>query len=201
MTALAAPLTITGGLRRWGGLVVIRATVLVARAGAAGGPHRAGMIAAGLAAVLLFVIAAARPAFALTALVIVLPAQLVVSAWLYHLGVPGSAAHALGNVKDVLVAALVARAVMQRPVRRLDTLDKVALGYVILLTAYLVVPTLGGGVLGSATWHVRLLEWRVLSYAALVVLAVRRLPVGERVVRRLAAVVLAVGLVVAGCAV
>lgn len=181
--------------------LVTAAAVAFAAAAPAAGPHRAAL-ALGLAlGVGVLAVAVVRPVFALGALLVVLPAQLLLSAWLFHHGVPGSAAHTLGNVKDVLVLGIVVRAVSQRPARALDRLDVLALGYVAVLTLYLVVPSVLNGTLGAATFQQRLLEWRVLGYAAILVIAARRLPIAEAAARRLCRIAVGAGVVIAGCAI
>lgn len=201
MTAFAAPLLSPGSSARWWrALLVLLAAAFVAVA-ASGGPHRAVVAGLAIATAALFAVATARPGLALGALLLVLPTQLVVSSWLYHLGLPGSAAHALGNVKDILVAAVVARAILQRDRTPLDRLDRFALGYVALLTVYLLVPGVAHGLLGSTPFQQRLLEWRVLGWAALVLVAARRLPISDRLLRRLLWITVGMGVVIAACGV
>ena len=159
------------------------------------------LIGAGVAALLL-VWVVRHPGPALSILAVVVAVQAVGFGFLYALHVPSSVLRAGGGLKDLLGIGILVAAVwhMRRTHRRLDRLDAVALAYVGVATAYLLLPHLF--VSGAAVrWNVRLLAWRLDAGYVLLFLAVRHAPISERATRRLLGVVLGLGAVIAGFAV
>jgi hypothetical protein len=143
------------------------------------------------------------PQRALLILVAVLPFQLVILSFLYQAGVPAPLVRGLAGYRDVILVGLILVAVLRsaEPRAPLDGLDKLAIAYVALVTAYLVVPNLFVGQVDGrgapSDFEVRLLSYRANVGFVLLMLAARRLPASKDLCRRLARVVLVGGLIVA----
>lgn len=140
------------------------------------------------------VVLARRPGLALRLLVIILPFQLVITSVLYGVGVSGPLVRMAGLWKEGAAASiLVAAVVAARRVKpRLDLLDGLALAYVALGTAYMVIPELliGQAIGTSLSLDVRFIGWRTMVLPVLLLVAVRhaRLP-GEELGRILRAAI------------
>lgn len=165
------------------------------------GPGDAGLALAVVLALSLLAIGYRAPGAAIATIVILTPIQLAVSSALFHLGLPGSAAHALGNVKDVLLVSIVLRAVNLGDQRRTDLMDRLIVGYVALLTVYLLLPMVAPGVIGSSGFQARLTDWRTLIEPAVLCIAIRRLPFSDSAVRRLLRALVVLAAVLGGCAI
>lgn len=166
-------------------------------------------VAAGLAVLAFADLVADRPERWLLALVVVLPFQQVLLAWLYSRGVPADAVRALGYWKEGVFAGL-ALAALRHSLRRragLDRLDVVALAYVAVVAAYwwwprLFVHPTGPFSVGPPTDTATLLvaARTAAGFVALFVV-VRRLDLAPAFARTVARTVVAVGAVVAAIAV
>jgi hypothetical protein len=79
---------------------------------------------------------------ALAVLLVLLPFNLWIFAWLYHLGVPSKVLRPLRYWPEVVLVALLVVAIRtaRQSSRRLDTLDKICVGYLVLGALYLFVP-------------------------------------------------------------
>jgi hypothetical protein len=183
------------------------AAVVVAAAGVAELGDRghdlelAGAALLGVAAVLA---ASSVPRRTLGLLVGLLPFDTAGLGALFHAHVPGTALRALGAWYELLVAGLVLAALRHR--RRLDGLDLLALGYLVVPTFELLAPgvlstpaVLGG--FAPPPFSVRLLAWRADTLFVIVFLAARALVLTERARERLVGVFLGTGGIVAaiGC--
>jgi hypothetical protein len=128
------------------------------------------------------ILLARRPGLAIRLLVIVLPFQLVITSTMYEVGVAGPLVRMAGLWKEGAAASLVVAAWMaaRRTRHHLDVVDRLALGYVVLGTLYLVVPELFiPGVIGSSlSVDVRFIGWRTMVLPVGLFLAARhvRLP-------------------------
>jgi hypothetical protein len=143
-----------------------------------------------------------RPVWCALAAVPVVTLQQVGLPLLWSLGMPGQVARQLGALKDVLGLALVVAAVaeIRREPRKLDPIDKLALGYIGIVFVNLIAPQLFSPLL-PATFSTRLLAFRYDAGYVLLFLSLRhiRFPADmrERFVRAmlgLAAVIVAGGL-------
>jgi hypothetical protein len=145
---------------------------------------------------------ARAPAIGLLSLVALLPFQEAILAFLYRSGAPSGLVRALGGWKEAVIAGLVLAGFkgFRASGRRLDALDKVALAYIAVATAYLAAPSLL--VLGSAaappSLSVRLLAWRADTLFVFALLAARHAPIAMAARPRFIKVALTVGAVVAG---
>lgn len=157
------------------------------------------LLAAGVVAVLVAVVR--RPVAGLVALLVFLPLQQVLLSALLANGAPLGAVRQLGGLKELLVLGLVlaaARAARGRP--RLDLLDGLALAYLALVTAYLLLPVVAPGLLFDVPFQPRLLSWRTNVLFVVAFLACRRLGLTGQELRRVVRVVLALAALLAGCA-
>ena len=158
-------------------------------------------VAAALAIALILAVGR-RPERALAALLIGVPFQAEIFAFVYRIGVPGEFVRQMSQWKEILiVGVLVAgarKAVRER--HRLDRLDLACLAYVGLGTAYFLLPTLfvgSDGVGSSLPFNTRLLGWRTdVLYLALF-LACRHIRLSQEAVARLVRVFVATATVVA----
>lgn len=147
-----------------------------------------------------------HPARAIAALLILVPFQMEIFAFLYRIGVPGEFVRPLGQWKEIVVLGLLAAGALKavREQHRLDRLDIVGLAYVGLGTAYFLVPFLflePGEVGRSLDFTTRLLGWRTdILYVALF-LACRHLRLGPEVVGRLVRTFVATAAVVGSIAI
>jgi hypothetical protein len=122
-----------------------------------------------IVATLVILTVARAPARALVILAAVLPFHLILLSLLYRLGLPAAIIRPLGFWKEAVVVGIVvagARAFRQRH-GSLDALDRLALGYIAIVTAYLLFPNLfvGSGPTGvpaaPQALNIRMLAYRV----------------------------------------
>jgi hypothetical protein len=123
--------------QRWAWILPV-AIAFVIRAG----PIRIETLIGGLLALGLATLVFRAPGRGLLVLVAVLPFQNAVLALLYHWGAPAVALHPLAGWKEVIVVGLLASGVQAavREGHRLDRLDKLAIGYLLVTFAYLLFP-------------------------------------------------------------
>jgi hypothetical protein len=163
-------------------------------------------LAAAVGALGLVILASRRPGRSLILLVALLPFQQLGLALLYRMGIPAEVVKLLSYWKELLAAAVIIAGLrnLRRERTRLDRLDKLALAWVALVTAYLLFPWLGHPAdavhLLPGPPHdltVRLLAWRVDALYVLVFLGARHAHLGDDVRRRFERTVVAVGTFVA----
>ena len=121
-------------------------------------------------------VAARRPTVALGVMVVFIPLQQVILAYILREHAPVAVVHALGAVKDVVVLGIALAAARQWSARRdrLDALDWFLLAYVALAVIYLLVPKIATGGAASQGTSVRLLAWRTDAEFAVLLFALRR---------------------------
>lgn len=144
----------------------------------------------------LAVLFVARPALALRLLVAVLPFQLVLTAALYSIGLPGPLVRMAGLWKEVAAAGIVAAGwkAARRGSHRLDALDWWCLAYAGLGTLYLAVPGLVVGAFGSElSLDRRFVAWRALVLPVAILLGLRHVRLDRTAVARTFRVVAGVG--------
>jgi hypothetical protein len=145
-----------------------------------------------------------HPRVAVMGIVIWLPIQKVVLAYLFHVGVPLAAVRGLGYFKEfweislVLVAIGVARGVDRRP---LELVDRVAFGYLGLSLFYFFLPSFFSGLLGGLPFSARLNAWRLEAIYVVLFLALRQLRFDAKFIRNLRNAAMIVAIVIAGFAV
>jgi hypothetical protein len=196
MTALVGPLAPPRPRRRlsdprWVWLTPLGVFVLVGAAPALGLTR---MVAAVLGLAMIVVLAR-FPGPTLVGLVWFLPLQIPLFSFLYHHGVPGPAVRPFGALKEVLGLAILVAAVraIRAEHRRLDTLDKLVLGFVAVLVLYLFAPmVVSTGDLYPRSLSTRLLGFRVNAGFMLVFFAARHAPIDARWRRRFVSSILAV---------
>ena len=157
---------------------------LLAAAFARAAPSEVGR-ATGLIALAAMVVAATRfPRGAAIALVVALPLDLYGMAGLYQLGVGREVLRPLRFWPEAILLGLglAAAASFLRSARRIDFLDLVAIAYLVLGTAYLLVPRLlvGDGLGSRISFYGRELGWRSDILYVMVLIVARRLPLGDR---------------------
>jgi hypothetical protein len=159
-------------------------------------------LAGGLIVVLIVAAAAQSPARSLIVLLALLPFQTIILAALFRLGVPAAIVRGLGGWKEALglgVFLAGARAFLSSD-EHLDTLDKLAIGYLIAVAAYLVLPQIfvhrPTGAPGIP-FNVRALAFRADAAFVLLFLGARHAPMGADVRRRLVRVLILTGLLIA----
>ena len=163
-------------------------------------------LAFAVVAVGVVLVASRRPGRSLVLLVALLPFQEFGLALLYRHGFPAQLVKPLGYWKEALVAGIIFAGF--RNVRRqsvhLDRVDKLALAWVGLVTAYLLFPSLGRPadavhfLAGPPhVFNVRLLAWRVDALYVLLFVGARHAGLGSDVRRRFEQAVVGVGTVVA----
>jgi hypothetical protein len=178
----------------WTGLAPWAAPLLVALAVAKLSDHRIEyVIAAGLG-LLLVAWVYRHPGVALSALAVLVAVQGVLFGFLYSLHVPAFALRAGGGLKDLLALGILVSAVagIKRSGRRLDAIDKLALAYVAVTTAYLLLPGLFAP-LSPSRWSTRLVAWRLDDGYILLFFALRHAPISKRARRWFLRVVLGLG--------
>jgi hypothetical protein len=121
----------------------------------------------------------------------------LVLAAMYRLGAPARIVHYLGSVRDFVVIGIVIAAVLNRRRRRLDTLDKVVVALVLVISAYLLLPHLAPGMFANTTLNVRALAWRNDVEYLVLFIALRHAPLPVDVLRKTTYAVLGVAAVVA----
>ncbi|MEY2565794.1 MAG: hypothetical protein QOE35_323 [Actinomycetota bacterium] len=150
-----------------------------------------------------------HPGRALLVLLALLPFQVVILSYLLKLGVPEAVIRPLGSWRDLIILGLALAAYRDfvNAGRRLDTLDKLALGYIVLVTAYLLMPDVfvrgaTDTFLGAPKdWETRLLAYRIDIGFVLLFLAARHATALEHVRDRAMRVVIVTGAVVAAVAI
>jgi hypothetical protein len=170
------------GARFTGGLPWIAPMLAAGFAWAA--PSKVGQ-ATGMMAIVAMVVAAVRfPRGAAIALVAALPLDLYGMSGLYRLGVTGDLLRPLRFWPEAILLGLgvAAAASFLRSARRIDFLDGAAVAYLVLGTAYLLLPRLfvGQGLGAQISFYGRELGWRSdIMYVGVLILA-RRLPLGPK---------------------
>jgi hypothetical protein len=182
--------------------VVLSATVVALVAGIGASDHGRFLKLAveAIIAALAALLCSRRAATALGVLVVFLPLQIIGLAWLYHLGLPGSVVRGLGSLKDVLVIAIVLAAIRahQRTRRRFDLADICLLAYVGVATLYLALPRLLPSQFTVLPFSVISLAWRTDVLFAVLLIALRHLPMATAARARIELAIIVVGLIVAG---
>lgn len=156
------------------------------------------------AAIPLVVAMQRRPGLVVRLLLIVLPAQLFITSWLYQLGLSGGLVRMLGLWKELGAVALVIAGwnAARRDGRDPDLLDRLVIGLAILGGAYLVLPELFVGSPGSElSLDLRLIAWRAEILPALIFLGARHARIGLFELGRLRRTVTGVALVMGAIAV
>jgi hypothetical protein len=139
-----------------------------------------------------------RPDRSLLILIVVFPFQGLLLAKLFALGVPGSVVRHMGAWKETLALAVVFCGVrsLVSSGRRLDALDKLALGFVAVTAIYAVFQTTIVPGSPSAS-NIRLLGFRETAGFVLLLFGARHAPLGEDFPRRAARALFLVGTLVA----
>lgn len=159
------------------------------------GLHGAEVTIGGAVVALVLVWTVRHPAGALGALVVYVPLQTVLLAWLYRAGAPEGVVRNLGFLKEAITAGLLIAAVRRRREwGRADALDFAAMVYLAIPTVYYLLPFAVPGSLGGASSYVRLAAWRLDCLFVVLFLVARRLDLRPETVRRLRAAVIVVGL-------
>jgi hypothetical protein len=140
---------------------------------------------------------ARRPAAGFIGLLVWQPVSIIALSLLFRAGVPAPMVHGLGGVRDLVVIGVVVAAVARRDKPPLDTLDKLALGLVLLVSAYLLLPYLGPGVFARTTPYVRALAWRPDAEYLVLFLALRRVGLPARTLRAATTATIGIAVVVA----
>ena len=150
-------------------------------------------LGAGLAAVV-----ARRPTVGALAIIGVLPFQIQIFSFLLHIGLPSAIVHGLGFWKEAVIAGLVLGALKHTGTHQpsLDTLDRIVIAYIAVVTVYLLIPQL---LTPSAPQSIfeRLVAYRSDVAFGFVFLALRHGPIERDAARRLARVTIVSALVVA----
>lgn len=153
----------------------------------------------------LIVLCSRRPYLAVIGIVAWVPLQMPVLAYLFKLGAPVVAVRYLGYLKEfwaiALLLAIIAGPEQYRSRRRMDALDYVALGFVALSAAYLLIPFAAPGSLGGQNFQVRLNAWRAEALFVVVFFLVRQLVFPVSWLRRVRATLFVVSAALAGFAV
>jgi len=148
------------------------------------------------------VLAAKNPGRTLLVLIVLFPFQTFLLSLLYKAGLPTSLTYHLGSWKEALAIGLVVAAVrnLLATGRRLDKLDKLAMGFIALIALYaLLQPSIAPG--APSTSSVRLLGFRETAAFVLVLFAARHAPLGPRFAQRAGNALILVGAIVAGAGV
>lgn len=167
---------------------------------AAAGPVGIGLALGSAALVYLIAAAARRPAFAVLGIVVWVPLQIPVLAFLYKLGMPAVVARELGYLKEFWAIALAVaawRATRSQRIRA-DLLDWLGGLYIGIATLYLVVPFADSSTLGGVPFAGRLNAWRLVCLYVVIFLSVRRLRFQPSVIRHLRVGLFIVAAVLAG---
>lgn len=150
----------------------------------------------------IIVMATRRPDLSLIGLIVVLPFQGLILSRLWAFGVPASIVSHLGAWKETLALGVILagiRSLLASP-RRLDTLDRLALGFVAFTGLYaLLQTTIVPG--APSPSNIRLLGFRETAGFVLLLFGARHAPLGPRFARRIAVVAFAVGAIVAAAGV
>lgn len=158
-------------------------------------------VVAGLIALGIIVLITRAPELALRIVIAGLPFTLLAMAGLYKIGVPGEAVRQLGLWKELVVAGIVVAAVQKiaREKHRFDLVDRLALAYVALGTAYLMFPGFltGGGPGSDIVFSGRLLGWRTDVLYVLLFFAARHLRMSGAQIRKVMRTVVGTGIAAA----
>src|SRR5262249_15983769 len=129
---------------------------------------------------------------ALLAIFVFAPISVVTFAWLYRIGVPADIVRDMGYWKEMLVVGLVVAALRHglRHGHRLDTVDKVAIAYVIGTALYLLIPDLFLRGFPAGDFNARATAWRNLVLFPTLFVAVRHGPFDANTKRKAAVAVL-----------
>lgn len=141
-----------------------------------------------------------NPALACQLLVMFLHFRLIIMSALYALGVPGGLVRVGGLWKELAVLGLATAVVVSTDRVRapFDALDRVAIGFVMLGTAYALAPGLLGGAGAQAvSIDDRFVSWRGTVLPVGILLLGRRIPLTVPQVERLFRTVVRVGIVLA----
>jgi hypothetical protein len=169
----------------------------------AGGPASVLFVLALLGLAALVAVAARFPQFAVLGLVVWVPLQQPVLAYLYHLGMPALVARDLGYLKEFWTISLVVaawRATRSRQIEA-DLLDWVGGLYIGIATLFLILPFADPAALGGVSFAGRLHAWRLDCLYVVILLCARRLTFEPVVLRRLRQGLFFVGIVLGGFAV
>ncbi|MGN6475397.1 MAG: O-antigen ligase family protein [Mycobacteriales bacterium] len=162
-------------------------------------------VAAAIILVALVILCSRRPHLAVVGIVAWVPLQLPILAYLFKIGAPASAVRYLGYLKEfwaiALLVAVVAGPERYRSHRRFDALDWLALSFIALSLAYLLLPFIAPGSLGGQTFQVRLNAWRAEALFVVVFFLARQLVYPEVWLRRVRTTLFVVASVLAGFAV
>jgi len=141
----------------------------------------------GLVAVGVLALAAKRPDRSLLTLIVVFPFQGLILAKLYAWGLPGSVVRHLGAWKELLALGVVLAGVRNLIAsrERLDGLDRLALGYVLIVILYALLQTAIAPGAPSAS-NVRLVGFREDAAFVLLLFGARHAPLGTQFARRAA---------------
>lgn len=165
----------------------------------------AGLIAGVIVVGALVLLSSRRPHWAIVGIVAWVPLQLPVLAYLFKLGAPATAVRYMGYLKEFwavsLLLAVLAGPEKVRSHRRFDVLDWIALGFIGLSLAYLLIPFVAPGSLGGQSFQVRLNAWRAEALFVVVFFLARQLVYPEVWVRRVRSTLFVVASVLAGFAV
>src|SRR5947209_5075189 len=165
-------------------------------------PVSAATVIGGLLGLALLIAAIRRPDRALLTIIVLLPFQGFLLAYLWRLGVPTSIVRHLAAWKEALALGVVIAGfhAYVREGRHADGLDRLALGFVLLAALYLIAQHL---IVPSAptSSSVRLLGFREDAGFVLLLLGARHAPLGERFLTRAARWAMVAGVLVGGVAV
>jgi hypothetical protein len=142
-------------------------------------------------------LAAKRPDRSILILIVLFPFQTFILSLLYKAGLPASLVYHLGSWKELLAVGVVLAGVKNVIVtgRRLDTLDKLALGFVGFVALYaLLQPEIVPG--APSTSNLLLLGFRETAGFVLVLFGARHAPLGPGFARRAGTALIAVGAIV-----
>jgi hypothetical protein len=132
----------------------------------------------GVVALMALVLLARRPERCISALLFLLPFQLLLTSMLFELGFSAGVARMAALWKELVVLAVVVAAWRRSQDRpgRFDPLDRMAAAFVALGTIYLVLPEAFVGDAGSAlSVDTRFVAWRLVVLPSVLLLACRRL--------------------------
>jgi hypothetical protein len=135
-------------------------------------------------------------------LIVLFPFQTFILSLLYKAGLPTSLVYHLGSWKELLAVGVVIAGVknLMATGRRLDKLDLLVLGFVVLVGLYaLVQPEIVPG--APSTSSLRLLGFRETAGFALVLFGARHAPLGPGFARRAGSALIAVGAIVSAAGV
>jgi hypothetical protein len=152
--------------------------------------------------ILLVVYVSRHPEGALNALLIIVPFSIFILAGLFRIGVPHAIVRPLGQWKELLIVGIIVASArrFRASGRRPDAVDWVAIAFVAIGSAYLIVPKLfvGTAVGSQLTLTQRELGWRGDVLYVLLFLAFRHLLLPGETVERIMRRVLVAGSVCAG---